>query len=247
MGQRSDDLEHVEHHTIEVRRDEPDESIRHAVDKMLGADSASDSAEELVPEQHATGSTDIELPVAHAASAHSVKISPIVVKPMPQEDVSSTSVVAAPSLSMESSAPQPEPRRDVITPVDSAAAELAASGAHDDTKRETDAASTDPDQIRADIERTRDDMSRTIDAIQDKLDPQRIKEHVKESVHDATIGRVERLTHDAREKIGPTAKAKGAAAAEFVKKYPLPLAVAALSLAWLMFKRGHDDDFTIEL
>ncbi len=82
-----------------------------------------------------------------------------------------------------------------------------------------DAAATDIDdadvvaaEIRSDIEQTRAEMSETIDALQEKLDPSRIaqqvkeeirerageayesaKESVKQSVRDATIGRVERI------------------------------------------------------
>ena len=61
----------------------------------------------------------------------------------------------------------------------------------------------DAAQIRAEIEATRAEMSQTIDAIQDKLDPQHIKEEVIGKVHDATIGQAQHLAHLAGEKLHP--------------------------------------------
>lgn len=74
-----------------------------------------------------------------------------------------------------------------------------------------EAAAEDPAQIRAEIEETRAEMSQTIDAIQEKLDPQHIKEQVAEKVHEATIGRVQELAHTASEKISETAQKIGEA------------------------------------
>ncbi|MBW3636145.1 MAG: DUF3618 domain-containing protein, partial [Armatimonadetes bacterium] len=47
------------------------------------------------------------------------------------------------------------------------------------------------EEIRDEIEHTRAEMSQTIDELQEKLSPQHIKEQVKDSVREATIGRAE--------------------------------------------------------
>src|SRR6185503_7888756 len=71
----------------------------------------------------------------------------------------------------------------------------------------------DPDQvdtaeIRSRIERTRVELGHTIDAIQDRLSPRRVMHDAKETISDATIGRVQRFAE--RE---PTAMALAGAAA----------------------------------
>jgi hypothetical protein len=59
----------------------------------------------------------------------------------------------------------------------------------------------DPDAIEQEIEQTRAEMSGTIDAIQEKLDPERLKAQAKEAAHDATIGRVIDAKDQAVEKV----------------------------------------------
>lgn len=73
------------------------------------------------------------------------------------------------------------------------------------------------DQIRAEIEETRAELTETIDALQDKLDPNRIKDRAI----DATVGKVQNLAHSAQEKIAPaveTAKKLNEAAAPAKEK-----------------------------
>ena len=49
------------------------------------------------------------------------------------------------------------------------------------------------DEIRSQIEQTRAEMSDTIDAIQSRLSPKRVLADAKDSVTEATVGRVKRL------------------------------------------------------
>jgi ElaB/YqjD/DUF883 family membrane-anchored ribosome-binding protein len=88
------------------------------------------------------------------------------------------------------------------------------------------------EEIKAGIEQTRTEMSQTIDAIQGKLNPQNIVEQAKESVREATIGRVEDMVNNA------TYTARGASSSfmDTVKQNPLQAAVAGLSLGWLIMK-----------
>ena len=55
-------------------------------------------------------------------------------------------------------------------------------------------------ELRGEIEETRSEMSQTIDAIQDKLNPQKVKEQLVQDVKDATIGRAHQLAEVAKEK-----------------------------------------------
>jgi hypothetical protein len=61
--------------------------------------------------------------------------------------------------------------------------------------------SDDPDEIEHEIEQTRAEMSGTIDEIQERLNPDRLKEQAKEAAHDATIGRVVDAKDQAVEKV----------------------------------------------
>jgi uncharacterized membrane protein len=79
----------------------------------------------------------------------------------------------------------------------------AKAGATESDDKDTQEESVE--ELRADIEATRASMSETIDAIQDKLDPQHIKEEVKEKIHDATIDKVQNLAHAVGEKLAPAA------------------------------------------
>ena len=102
-----------------------------------------------------------------------------------------------------------------------------------------------PDKIRDDIVQTRAEMSETIDAIQEKIDPQHIKEQALEKVHDATIGRAQTLAETAKEKVAavservsdaPTPQDKGAVILDLIKRHPLPAGLAALLLLFVVRK-----------
>lgn len=93
-----------------------------------------------------------------------------------------------------------------------------------------------PKQIREQIEQTRGDMSETIDAIQDRLNPDRLKEQVKESVREATIGRAEQMVSD----VTDTARHTGNSVLDRVKANPVPAALIGIGLGWMML-RGKSD------
>jgi len=108
-----------------------------------------------------------------------------------------------------------------------ASADMAAMN---DASGSEDAANTG--EIKAGIEQTRTEMSQTIDAIQEKLNPQNLVEQAKESVREATIGRVEDMVNNATY----TAKGAGSSLMETIKENPLQAAIAGLSLGWLIMK-----------
>lgn len=101
---------------------------------------------------------------------------------------------------------------------------------------------TDPrvSDIRQSIEQTRAEMSGTIDEIQDRLSPANIKEqvieqvkeqyeHAKESVREATIGKVE----DMVERVSLTVNDTGRNIFQTIKANPIPIALVGAGLTWL--------------
>jgi ElaB/YqjD/DUF883 family membrane-anchored ribosome-binding protein len=100
------------------------------------------------------------------------------------------------------------------------------------------------DQIRAEIEDTRAEMGQTINEIQDRLNPEHLVSQVKESVREATIGKVERamdmvgeklsdVTEPAREVVGRA----GNAIADSVWNNPIPIGLIGLGVGMLMIRR----------
>lgn len=107
--------------------------------------------------------------------------------------------------------------------------------------------SSTPEEIeatRAQIGQTRAEMSGTIDAIKDRLNPEHLVQQAKDTVREATVGKVQ----DAASAAANTAKDSGAAVIEFIKENPIPLAVAGVGIAWLVANarrgtNGYRDSF----
>lgn len=97
----------------------------------------------------------------------------------------------------------------------------------------------EPTVIRAEIEQTRAEMSETIDAIQDRLRPQHIMEQAKETVRDATVGRIK----DMASSVGETASGvatqvqEGAQqAVEYVRENPWPALLIGAGVTWMLLQ-----------
>ena len=71
---------------------------------------------------------------------------------------------------------------------------------------------------RIEIERTRADMTETVDAIQERLNPQNLKEQAKDKVKEATVGKAQQA---------------GSGIVDTVKANPLPAALTGIGLGWL--------------
>jgi len=102
----------------------------------------------------------------------------------------------------------------------------------------------EPAEIRAGIEQTRADMSETIDAIQDRLNPQHLKEQVKEqmreqfeeakaTVREATIGKAEEMVQN----VGDTISDARYTLMDTIKQNPIPAALVGIGLSWLFMNR----------
>lgn len=89
-----------------------------------------------------------------------------------------------------------------------------------------------PEAIRREIEVTRADLTETVDAIQQKLNPQRIREEAVSTVREATVGRVEDMADEAKWKV----KGAGNTVLDTIKRNPVPAALMALGLGWLIME-----------
>lgn len=90
------------------------------------------------------------------------------------------------------------------------------------------------EEIREEIEMTRAEMSDTIDALQAKLHPQRLKTEAKERVKEATIGVAEDIVNTAKDR----ARGTGSSMLETIKDNPIPAALAAVGIGWLLLGRS---------
>lgn len=110
-----------------------------------------------------------------------------------------------------------------------------------------------PASIRAEIEKTRERLGETVEALGAQLNPTNLKQRVKDSVREATIGRVQHMASNTRERIAET----GRGLAQTIRDNPLPAAMAAAGLGWLLlssrdqrsttkrFTNGEPDEFAI--
>ena len=114
------------------------------------------------------------------------------------------------------------------------------------------------EQLRADIEDTRADMSQTINEIQERLSPEHLMGQVKETVREATIGKVERVMERVGETIsgvtepalevagraGTAIKDAGSSVADSVWKNPIPMALIGLGVGMLLMRNFRGQRYT---
>jgi hypothetical protein len=89
-------------------------------------------------------------------------------------------------------------------------------------------------EIRAQIERTRAEMSQTIDSIQERLSPARLMSEAKQSVKDATVGRVKRIAATMTMSADADRPFDGERVVHAVRTNPLPYAIAGVAATALM-------------
>jgi len=93
----------------------------------------------------------------------------------------------------------------------------------------------------AEIEATREEMTDTVVAIGDRLDPANIVQDAKQTVRDATVGKVD----DMAQQVGSTISDVGQAAQtasgglmQTIRENPIPAAMAAVGIGWLVTHRS---------
>lgn len=85
--------------------------------------------------------------------------------------------------------------------------------------------------IRAEISETRERMSQTLDELGERLNPQTLKENVKDSIREATIGRVSHMAQNAAERVSRTTSG----VTDSIRDNPIPAAMVAIGLGWMFF------------
>jgi ElaB/YqjD/DUF883 family membrane-anchored ribosome-binding protein len=116
-----------------------------------------------------------------------------------------------------------------------------------------------PEQLRAEIEDTRAEMSQTINEIQERLSPEHLMGQVKETVREATVGKVERMMYKAGETIadatepaleamgraGSAIKETGRSVGNSMWRNPIPVALIGLGVGMLVMRRyrGNGGDY----
>jgi ElaB/YqjD/DUF883 family membrane-anchored ribosome-binding protein len=103
--------------------------------------------------------------------------------------------------------------------------------------------SDDPAVIREQIERTREDMSQTINELQERLSPQHLAQQARDSVREATVGRVQQLVGSAADtaaQVGRRAQEAAGPVVEQVRERPVPIALAGagVGLVWYLMRRA---------
>lgn len=106
------------------------------------------------------------------------------------------------------------------------------------------------EQLRANIEDTRADMSQTINEIQERLSPDYLMDQVKETVREATIGKVGRVMDQVGETLsgvtepalemagraGNAIKEVGTTVGDKIWKNPIPVAMIGLGVGMLLVR-----------
>jgi ElaB/YqjD/DUF883 family membrane-anchored ribosome-binding protein len=96
-----------------------------------------------------------------------------------------------------------------------------------------------PEQIRQDIQQTRAEMAATIDAIQDRLSPQHVMEQAKDTVREATVGKVKDMVNSATDTASDVAghvQDTAQQAFEYVRENPLPAVLIGVGVAWMLMR-----------
>ena len=119
-----------------------------------------------------------------------------------------------------------------------------------------DDADVNTQRIKAEIEDTRAEMGLTINEIQERLSPERLMDQVKETVRDATIGKVERAMDKVGDKIsnvtepameamgraGETLKETGYSITSTVRQNPIACTLIGLGLGMYFVNRFRNAD-----
>jgi ElaB/YqjD/DUF883 family membrane-anchored ribosome-binding protein len=101
---------------------------------------------------------------------------------------------------------------------------------------------TEPEveELVDDIDRTRGEMTRTADEIGERLDPANIVESAKETVREATVGKVEEMATNAGDVVADArvqAREAGSGFVETIRRNPIPAALAGIGIGWLWMNR----------
>jgi gas vesicle protein len=88
-----------------------------------------------------------------------------------------------------------------------------------------------PAIIRAEIRETRERMGDTIEEIGERLNPERLKEQVKDGIRDATTGRVKTMAQNAADRVNEARQS----ITNTIRENPIPAAMVGVGLGWLIW------------
>jgi hypothetical protein len=100
-------------------------------------------------------------------------------------------------------------------------------------------ASLDTARIRSQIEETRAEMSETINAIHERLSPSRVIADAKETVKEATVGRVKSLTEQVSGQLSRVSAESSLGAQSVlqrVRNHPVPVALIGLAATAILLR-----------
>jgi ElaB/YqjD/DUF883 family membrane-anchored ribosome-binding protein len=95
-------------------------------------------------------------------------------------------------------------------------------------------AQAEVEDLENEIAATRYEMTDTVQTIGERLDPANVVQGAKDTVREATVGRVEHMTSNAME----TATDAGSGILETIRRNPIPTAMAAIGIGWLLMNRS---------
>lgn len=99
------------------------------------------------------------------------------------------------------------------------------------------------ERLVEDIEETRNDMTGTVEEIGDRLDPKHIVADARETVRNATIGKVEDMANTAGEiasEAGDTVREAGTGVIDMVTRNPIPAAMIGIGVGWLVMNKRNE-------
>lgn len=99
------------------------------------------------------------------------------------------------------------------------------------------------DDLVEDIAETREEMTVTVEQIGDRLDPRNIVEGAKETVREATVGKVEDMANTAGAMVsdaGETVREAGSGIVDTITRNPIPAAMVGLGIGWLALSSRSD-------
>lgn len=121
-------------------------------------------------------------------------------------------------------------------------------GAREVTDNNPEQTPNDPEVERLveDIEETRNEMTGTVEEIGDRLDPKNIVADAKETVRNATVGKVEEMANTAGEVASDateTIRETGSSVIDMVTRNPIPAAMIGIGVGWLVMS-GRKEQHT---
>jgi ElaB/YqjD/DUF883 family membrane-anchored ribosome-binding protein len=94
-----------------------------------------------------------------------------------------------------------------------------------------------PGRLREDIESTRARLGDTLEELGTRFNPDRLKQEAKDTIHDATIGRVQHMARDTMQR----ANDAGRQVTDLIRENPIPAAMIGVGIGWLAWSAGRRD------